>query len=410
MPVGCQVGRLSVFTKKRKRLRMSGKTVILTAFTLGLLSIPGQAATYYVDSIAGNDWHIGTAATTPFKTLQAVNSNLYHPGDQILFKAGSVWTGEVLNIASSNESGTPIVVRSYGVGAKPLLKAATTSSAPVSLNNATNVTVSGLTIQSSSGSLIVVNGGSNNTVENCNLIDGQTFPIHVVGSPGFRFLNNTYSMSSGFSLAGDVLRAESQVSGITVSGNIITINASSKSACGIYILDVDNAVISGNTVTGGSQAVGVKGYTRSLSGAEIYSNTVSGTDNTQGGDGESIEFTGVTRMGPRTASGTVHDNVVTGGPHTVNAIAAYAGINITAYNNKVIGPVQDAAFHWTTNSTNGVIYNNTVEGSVPNPFVVLSGSSAQMYNNTVGGSQSAPPPPPSGPIGRGPDPPRAGSR
>lgn len=88
-------------------------------------------------------------------------------------------------------------------------------------------------------------------------------------------------------------------------------------------------------------------------------------------------------MGYRRASGTVHNNTVTGGPHTVNAIAAYAGTNITAYSNTVNGPVQDAAFHWTTDSTNGQIYDNKIIGSVPNPVVVLSGSSAKVYDNTI---------------------------
>ncbi|MGI9072324.1 MAG: right-handed parallel beta-helix repeat-containing protein [Bryobacteraceae bacterium] len=73
-----------------------------------------------------------------------------------------------------------------------------------------------------------------------------------------------------------MLRADSQVSGITISGNHISLNGPSRSACGIYILDVNNAVISGNTIAGGSQAIGIKGYTHSVTGAQIYGNIISG--------------------------------------------------------------------------------------------------------------------------------------
>jgi Right handed beta helix region len=356
--------------------------IILLGFSLGLLSIQGRATTYYLDSASGNDFNGGAQASAAWKTLQYASSRMYYPGDQILLKAGSVWN-EPLEITTSDADGDPIIIGSYGVGDQPALTSSVVSSSPITLKNAHNVVVSNLKIQSSTRSLIVVNGGSNNTVRNCTLINGRTFPIHVKGSPGFKFLNNTWSNTSTFRLQGDVLRAESQVSGITISGNHINLLGPSRSACGIYIMDVNNAVISGNTVVGGSQAIGIKGYTRSVTGAQVYGNTVSGTDRSLGGDGESIEFTGVRRMGRRTASGTVHDNLIKGGPHTLNAISAYAGTNVMAYKNTVSGPLQNSAFHWTSGSKNGVIHHNNVSGRVPHPFVVLSGSSAKMYSNTV---------------------------
>ncbi|MGI9070913.1 MAG: right-handed parallel beta-helix repeat-containing protein [Bryobacteraceae bacterium] len=357
-------------------------TIILFGFSLGLLSTQSRATTYYLDSASGNDFRAGAQATAPWKSLQYASSKIYYPGDQILLKAGSVWN-EPLEITTSDAEGDPIIIGSYGVGEQPMLTSSIVSSSPITLSSARNVVISNLKIQSSSRSLIVVKGGSNITVSHCTLINGATFPIHVIGSPGFKFLYNTYSNTSTFRVVGDVLRAESQVSGITVSGNHITLSGPSRSACGIYIMDVNNAVISGNIITGGSQAIGIKGYTHSVTGAQVYSNTVSGTDKSLGGDGESIEFTGVRRLGPWSVSGTIHNNVVKGGRYTMNGIAAYAGTNITAYSNTVSGPLQNSAFHWTTYSKNGVIHNNKVSGSVPNPFVVLSGSSAKMYSNTI---------------------------
>jgi hypothetical protein len=357
-------------------------TIIMSGLCLGLLSTKGQATTYYLDSASGNDFRGGVQATAAWKTLQYASSKMYYPGDQILLKAGSVWN-EPLEITTSDAEGDPIIIGSYGAGDQPMLTSSVVSSSPITLNYAHNVVISNLKIQSSSRSLILVKGGSNITVSHCTLINGATFPVHVIGSPGFKFLYNTYSNTSTFKLVGDVLRAESQVSGITISGNHITLSGPSRSACVLYIIDINGAVISGNTIVGGSQAIGIKGASRSVVGAQVYSNTVSGTDHSLGGDGESIEFTGVRRLGPWTVSGTIHHNVVKGGPHTVNAIAAFAGTYITAYSNTVSGPLENSAFHWTTYSKYGVIHDNRISGYVPHPIVVLSGSSAKVYNNTI---------------------------
>ena len=72
---------------------------------------------------------------------------LYHPGDQILLKAGSVWQGETLDISTTDESDEPITVGSYGAGSQPVLDGLNSASTPVTLRNASNVVVSGLTIQ-----------------------------------------------------------------------------------------------------------------------------------------------------------------------------------------------------------------------------------------------------------------------
>ncbi|MGI9070912.1 MAG: hypothetical protein ACR2JB_06210 [Bryobacteraceae bacterium] len=85
-------------------------TVILFGFTFGLLSASARATTYYLDSTSGNVRHGGTEITRALKTLYSGSANLYHPGDQILLKAGSIWKGERLQIATSGESGEPITI------------------------------------------------------------------------------------------------------------------------------------------------------------------------------------------------------------------------------------------------------------------------------------------------------------
>lgn len=71
--------------------------------------------TYYVDASQGNDSHSGLSVNQPWKTLDKVNSISYGPGDRILFKRGSIWTGRLF-IQGSGEAGAPIVIDQYGEG------------------------------------------------------------------------------------------------------------------------------------------------------------------------------------------------------------------------------------------------------------------------------------------------------
>src|SRR6476660_4146276 len=82
---------------------------------------PIQAATYYVDSVAGTDINTGLTQTAAWRTLDKVSSVTFQPGDAILFKAGGSWTG-TLSLHGSGTSGNPITVGRYGSGAKPLLQ------------------------------------------------------------------------------------------------------------------------------------------------------------------------------------------------------------------------------------------------------------------------------------------------
>ena len=79
------------------------------------------AATYYVDSVAGLDSYNGTSTSTPWKTLTKVNALAIQPGDTILFKRGSSWTGTLTPLASQGTSTAPIVFDAYGTGAAPII-------------------------------------------------------------------------------------------------------------------------------------------------------------------------------------------------------------------------------------------------------------------------------------------------
>ncbi len=82
---------------------------------------PGNT-TYYVDSAGGNDQRDGTAPENAWKTLDRVNGVLFAPGDKILLKAGSRFSGQLAPWGSGKE-GAPIIVDHYGAGGKPRINA-----------------------------------------------------------------------------------------------------------------------------------------------------------------------------------------------------------------------------------------------------------------------------------------------
>ncbi len=364
---------------------MLKSTVILCGLTLGVLSTTSRATTYYIDSKSGNDFNSGAVASSPLKSLRSASSILYHPGDQILFKAGGVWTGETFDIATSDEPGDPITISSYGTGNQPILDGSNSAHAPIALNNAHNVTVSHLTIQNAER-LINVEGGSSITIRDCTFYNGSTYGINMAQTSGFTFTNNTYATTGTFKQVGVALRFVAKVDGIKVTNNKVTLNEASKSVIGLYVIDVDNAVISGNTIKGGSQGIGVKAIDRSVTGAQVYNNSVYDVDTTDG-DGEAIEFTGW-KFTPYRVSGSIHHNFVKGSSNTTNGIAAFQTTNSSVYNNVVIGPMQNAAIHWSSNSPGALFYGNTIH-NVRVGIAVFSGSSATVRNNVLSKAEIA---------------------
>jgi hypothetical protein len=77
---------------------------------------------FYI-SADGNDSDNGLSEKNPFQTIGRLNSLILNAGDQILFKCGEVFPGE-LNIRHSGNPSLPIVISSYGKGPKPILTGA----------------------------------------------------------------------------------------------------------------------------------------------------------------------------------------------------------------------------------------------------------------------------------------------
>ncbi|MGO4371740.1 hypothetical protein AB4Z21_13295, partial [Paenibacillus sp. MCAF20] len=64
-------------------------------------------STYYVDSVAGSDTNDGLSSSQPWQSLAKVNATTFSPGDRILMKSGSTWSGQ-LAPKGSGTSGNPI--------------------------------------------------------------------------------------------------------------------------------------------------------------------------------------------------------------------------------------------------------------------------------------------------------------
>jgi len=78
-------------------------------------------ATYYVDSIRGNDSNPGTSPASAWKSLTKVNATTFLPGDRILLRSGSAWQGQLWPKGSGRE-GQPIVIDMYGGGVRPVIQ------------------------------------------------------------------------------------------------------------------------------------------------------------------------------------------------------------------------------------------------------------------------------------------------
>ncbi|OXS54755.1 hypothetical protein B1A99_25865 [Cohnella sp. CIP 111063] len=116
----------------RTVIRQAVSIMAIVALLAGaLITAPAETAadaglgtSYYVDSVGGNDDNAGTSPHTAWKTLESVNEvAAFQPGDRILLKAGSIWTG-MLNPKGSGADGSPIVVDMYGTGNKPIINGA----------------------------------------------------------------------------------------------------------------------------------------------------------------------------------------------------------------------------------------------------------------------------------------------
>ncbi|MFC3803063.1 right-handed parallel beta-helix repeat-containing protein [Cohnella sp. GCM10012308] len=146
-----------------KKAIRTGLAAILFAVAIGGASVGGGPSIvhaagnmYYVDAAGGNDANLGTSPALAWKTLSKVNATTFSAGDQILFKRGGVWYGQLYPKGSGALAGgvaTPVTISSYGTGAKPLIDGGSLAQgAAVYLLNQEYWTIDGLEVTNNSGS------------------------------------------------------------------------------------------------------------------------------------------------------------------------------------------------------------------------------------------------------------------
>ena len=95
---------------------------IALVFALPALRLPAAAAQYYVDANTGDDARSGTSPALAWKTLDMVNRRVFRPGDEILFRAGTSYTGQLKpqgSGVSTRDGLNPIRIDMYDNGPYP---------------------------------------------------------------------------------------------------------------------------------------------------------------------------------------------------------------------------------------------------------------------------------------------------
>lgn len=95
-------------------------TPTFTSFSLPFTETT-PPATYYFDSVSGNDSANGLTPETAWKTLSKFNGRTFQPGETVRFKRGGVWDGGAI-INESGTSGQRITISDYGTGTKPIFR------------------------------------------------------------------------------------------------------------------------------------------------------------------------------------------------------------------------------------------------------------------------------------------------
>lgn len=131
--------------------------------------------TYYVSSSSGSDSNNGTSPATAWKTLSKASSMIYSGGNSILLNSGDTWTGETLFLHGNGTANSPIIVSSYGTGAKPVINAGKGAAHGIKIVDAHGYKISNLEFTGSVTGITVLTDRTYNHdylwIENCYFHD-----------------------------------------------------------------------------------------------------------------------------------------------------------------------------------------------------------------------------------------------
>jgi hypothetical protein len=242
----------------------------------------------------------------------------------------------------------------------------------ININRQSYLVITSLRLENGTADLIDVIASGNVAVVSCDFKNARGSGVKALqASPNLLVDNSRYSVDAGYRGTSFVFVDSTAADKPIVSNNII---GNFGGHIAIAFNDVNSAVVHGNAITGNGIAIAVNASTRSLTGIQIYENSISDVDGAFG-DGESVELTGSNTF---SVTGTIYRNLVQGGPRTYGGIDAQLAVNCDIYGNIVMNMTQ-AGLLWTFNSTGDRFYNNTIYNSGQ------SGSSGiELASNSTG--------------------------
>src|SRR6056297_1557150 len=134
-------------------------------------------ATYYVDSVGGDDTLSGDSEAAAWASLGRLESQRLQPGDRVLLRTGSSWNDR-LDLIDSGTAADRIVVGVYGTGDAPIANRLSISGDYTS--------VEGLTVDrgKQSGDAVQVRSATNVTLRDMEVRNGTSDGIDVDKADG----------------------------------------------------------------------------------------------------------------------------------------------------------------------------------------------------------------------------------
>lgn len=100
--------------------KLLGLFAVITIGVNTLLAQRSQPTIFYVDDLKGSDTANGTSESEAWQSLEKVNEAKLIPGDQVLFKRGGLWRGQLKS--QSGSEAARIKYAAYGTGARPIIQ------------------------------------------------------------------------------------------------------------------------------------------------------------------------------------------------------------------------------------------------------------------------------------------------
>ncbi|HEU5364424.1 MAG TPA: hypothetical protein VFU62_02770, partial [Hanamia sp.] len=177
----------------------------LLLLTFVIFAFTANATTYYISN-DGNDSNSGTDASSPWQTINRLNSASLFPGDNVLFRRGDTFYGSIV-VTSSGTSGSPITFGGYGSGAKPVITGFTNITSWTNIGGniwESNNTVSNLPYTN----MVAVNGVNTAMGRYPNSTGPNTGYLTIASASGGNSITSATSLGSNWSGAGIVIRKD----------------------------------------------------------------------------------------------------------------------------------------------------------------------------------------------------------